>query len=159
MNYQINPNYPAFLKALNRRPASSKRRRVQRDLHNACNIEALEGRTLLSGSALATPAFLTAIPSSATTVNLAWNTDTTATSYTVLRSTDGMNYTQIATISSGSATTFADTAAPSGHYVSYEIQAHNGSANSAFSNWAGATTPVATVSGLSPRPPTRAPFN
>ncbi len=77
-------------------------------------------------------------------INLAWtNTDTTATGYVVLRSTDGIIYTQLATLTSGGTTSYADTTVTAGQKYYYQVQATAGSAASAVSAAASATVSTA----------------
>jgi len=129
--------------------APGRRARAERDLRSACLFEALEGRALLSASILAAPTALTATASATTTVQLHWkDNDNTANGYFVLRSTDGVHYTQIAKLTSGAANSFTDATAQSGHLYDYEIQAYKGTTNSAVSARATVTTPLAGVSGL-----------
>jgi fibronectin type 3 domain-containing protein len=129
--------------------ASGRRPRAERDLRSVCLFEALEGRALLSASILATPTVLTATASAPTTVQLHWkDSDTTATGYFVLRSTDGVHYTQISKLTSGAVSSFTDVTALSGRAYDYEIQAQKGTTNSAVSTRAIVTTPLAAVSKL-----------
>ncbi len=126
---------------------SAKRKRAQRNPR--CLFEALEGRALLSASVLAVPTALTATASAPTTVQLHWkDNDSTATGYYVLRSTDGVHYTQVSKLTSGAAGSFTDATALSGHVYDYEIQAYKGTTNSAVSTRATVTTPLTAVSGL-----------
>jgi hypothetical protein len=123
--------------------------RIQRDLANACRFEALEGRTLMSASILAAPSALTATATAPTDVLLHWKDNaSTATGYNVLRSTDGVHYTELTQLKSGSANSFTDASAASGHAYAYEIQAFSGSATSAGSNAAIVMTPMVTPTGL-----------
>jgi len=128
---------------------SRARSRVQRDLANACRFEALEGRTLMSASVLAAPSALTATATAPTSIKLQWRDNAgTATGYNVLRSTDGVHYTELARLTSGGASSFTDATAASGHVYDYEVQAFSGSATSAASNVAAAKTPLVTPTGL-----------
>ncbi|MGD0766901.1 MAG: C2 family cysteine protease [Tepidisphaeraceae bacterium] len=128
---------------------SQGRSRVQRDLANACRFEALESRTLMSASILAAPSALTATAAAPIDVQLHWKDNaSTATGYNVLRSTDGVHYTELTQIKSASASSFTDATAVSGHVYDYEIQAYNGSVTSAASNVAKATTPLVTPTGF-----------
>ncbi|MGD0460908.1 MAG: C2 family cysteine protease [Tepidisphaeraceae bacterium] len=145
MKKRINQNNAASHKASSLRPARPTR--VQRSPR--CLFEALEGRALLSASVLAAPTALTATASAPTTVQLHWrDNDATATGYYVLRSTDGIHYSQISKLISGAANSFTDATALSGHVYDYDIQAYKGTTDSAVSTPATATTPLAAVSGL-----------
>jgi hypothetical protein len=128
---------------------SSKRSFANRKLRNACHFEALEGRTLLSASMIAAPTFVAAANTAPATVHVSWqDNDATATGYLVLRSTDGVNYSQIADLRSEAVCSFTDSATVSGSSYYYEIQAYNGTASSSISNSAKMATPLAAASGL-----------
>ncbi len=119
------------------------------DLKNACIVETLEGRTLMTGTVLAAPSILAASAGNPTTVLLNWHNNAgTATCYNVLRSTDGVHDTQLAKGNSGKATTYTDNTAVSGHAYKYEVQAFTGTTTSVVSNSAAATTPLVAASGL-----------
>ena len=123
--------------------------RIQRDLRNACRFEALEGRTLMSAAILAAPSALTATATAPTDVVLHWKDNaSTATGYNVLRSSDGVHYTELTQLTPGSTSSFTDASAVSGHVYDYEIQAFSSSATSAVSNVAKATTPLVTPTGF-----------
>ncbi|MGD0542750.1 MAG: hypothetical protein ABSB33_14645, partial [Tepidisphaeraceae bacterium] len=144
MRDRIDQNHAASHKSSGLRPA--KRTRVQRNAR--CLFEALEGRALLSASVLAVPTTLTATASAPTTVQLHWkDNDATATGYYVLRSTDGIHYAQVSKLTSGAASSFTDATALSGHVYDYQVQAYQGTTNSAVSTRATVTTPLAAVSG------------
>jgi fibronectin type 3 domain-containing protein len=82
-------------------------------------------------------------------INLTWtDNDASASGYSVLRSTDGANYSSIATLKSGTADSFTDATTVSGTTYFYEVQATNAVAISAPSGAASATTPLAAVSDL-----------
>jgi len=123
--------------------------RIQRDLANACRFEALEGRTLMSAGFLAAPSALTATATAPTSIKLQWKDNASAaTGYNVLRSTDGVHYSELTQLESGSASSFTDFTAASGHVYDYEIQAFSGSASSTGSNVAKAATPLVTPTGF-----------
>ncbi|MDE1175728.1 MAG: cellulase family glycosylhydrolase [Edaphobacter sp.] len=100
-----------------------------------------------NGPAPPAPTGLSATPISATSISLAWNSSSTATSYNVLRSTtSGGPYSSV---SSGLATTsFIDTALSQTTTYYYVVQAVNGNGVGANSGSASATTP----SGIAPAP-------
>jgi calpain family cysteine protease/fibronectin type III domain protein len=123
--------------------------RIQKDLRNVCGFEALEGRTLMSGSPLAAPSNLTAVATAANSVTLQWKDNTsTATGYEVLRSTDGVHYTLVSVQSSSTAVSYKDPNVLSGHNYDYEVLAYSGSTISATSNATAATTPLKAPTGL-----------
>jgi len=98
---------------------------------------------------LLTPTGLAATAVSGADVLLNWTSnDSSATGYSVLRSTDGKHYSVIATLAGNVATT-DDLTVTSGHYYAYEVQATNGTVISVASNVATVSTPLAAPSGLS----------
>jgi len=84
------------------------------------------------------PSNLTASPSGNSQINLSWNGNNKATGYVVDRSTDGMNWFQIASVSANS-NSYADTTVSAGLTYFYEVFAVNGSTFSSPSNMASAT--------------------
>jgi nitrous oxidase accessory protein NosD len=117
------------------------------------------GAELISTSTTAptAPTNLAAVALSSSSVNLSWTAPSSSnqSGYSVQRSTDGVNFTTIATGLSSSATSFIDTgplAATTKFY--YRIFAVNSIGNSGYSNIASATTLTATtvtyVSNLTP---------
>ncbi|HEX4123145.1 MAG TPA: NPCBM/NEW2 domain-containing protein, partial [Tepidisphaeraceae bacterium] len=87
------------------------------------------------------PANLTATPMGSTSVKLTWTASPGATSYQVDRSTDGVNWTTVATSLSGSLTSWIDTAgiqASTEYY--FRVRAVNSIGTSSNSNVANATT-------------------
>jgi hypothetical protein len=135
--------------AKDRSARGSGKPRVQKDLRNACGFEALEGRTLMSGSPLAAPSNLTAVATAANSVTLQWKDNTsTATGYEILRSTDGVHYSLVSVQSSAGTVSYKDTTVLSDHSYDYEVLAYSGSTVSAISNAAKATTPLKTPTGL-----------
>ena len=99
---------------------------------------------------LATPTSLSATTASTSQINLAWtNNSATDAGFNIDRSTDGVTFAQIATVS-GSTTTFSDTGLTDGTTYYYEVEAFNTPAgDSAFSNVASATTTLAAPTSLS----------
>ena len=106
------------------------------------------GARLIStaAQALVAPSSLAAVATSPTQVNLTWaSTAPNATGFNVLRSTDGVNFTAIASNLAATARSYSDlTAAPSTHY-SYEVVAVASGLTSPASNIASATTISATA--------------
>ncbi|HET6251483.1 MAG TPA: NPCBM/NEW2 domain-containing protein [Tepidisphaeraceae bacterium] len=103
------------------------------------------GAKLISSSAQVplAPSGLTGVAISSTQVNLSWtNNAPNATGFVIDRSTDGVNFTQIATTAAG-VTTFTDTSAAAGTTNTYEVAAVNAAGNSAFSNTVAVATPAA----------------
>jgi fibronectin type 3 domain-containing protein len=98
---------------------------------------------------LAPPASLTAAASGPTSVVLTWqDKETTALGYYVLRATDGVNFTLLATVSGPKATTYTDTSVSSNSAYSYKVECFTGNNTSTASNSASVTTPLAAPSGL-----------
>ena len=88
----------------------------------------------------AAPTNLTATAVTSAQVNLAW-TDNAANEagFKVERSTDGVNFTQVAT-AVANATTYASTGLAPGTAYTFRVRAYDGQNNSAYSNAALATT-------------------
>jgi hypothetical protein len=87
------------------------------------------------------PTNLTATASSSTTVNLAWSEAASGiTSYIVQRSTDGINFTTLASNVSANASTYIDSNAVAGTTYYYQVIAVSSGVDSAPSNAASATT-------------------
>jgi hypothetical protein len=88
------------------------------------------------------PIGLAATAVSATQVNLTWtDTSNNETSFSLERSTDGVNYAVIATLAAN-ATAYADNGAAGSTTYSYRLRAANSGGNSPYSNVATATTPA-----------------
>ena len=97
---------------------------------------------------LAAPSGLTATAASTTSVTLHWtDNDSSATGYYVLRSTNGTTFTTIATVSGVSASSYTDSAAPSGTALSYKVEAFAGTIVSPAS--VAATVTTATIAPAS----------
>jgi len=73
---------------------------------------------------------LGAAPSDGTHVNLQWDAVPGATSYMILRSSNGVTFTSVATLS-GSATSYTDTPGGSVSGLYYNVMAYNGQTDSA----------------------------
>jgi fibronectin type 3 domain-containing protein len=87
------------------------------------------------------PAQLVATVSGSSIV-LTWtDVDSTATGYTILRSTNGTSFTQLTTLNTANAHTYIDSTATAGQTYYYQVQATNGSLSSAVSNTVNATIP------------------
>ena len=117
----------------------------------ACHVEGLESRVLMSAAHAAAPIVpaapenLTAIAATPTSVSLNWaDGDALATKFVVLRGTDGIHFSAIATLASPSAVSYTDTTAASFHTYSYEVEEVNVTAASTPSTPASATTPLNT---------------
>ena len=94
---------------------------------------------------LSRPTSLAASSPTATTVSLTWtDISALATSYHVERSLDGTNYSDIATLSSGSANSYTDTARTEGTQYWYRVRAVSGSNTSNYSDVQTVTTIPAT---------------
>jgi hypothetical protein len=88
----------------------------------------------------AAPSNLVAVTSSASQVNLTWtSTAANAAGFIIQRSTDGVNFTQVATTASN-VTTYFDKTAVAGTAYTYRVLATNAGGNSLPSNVATATT-------------------
>jgi len=91
---------------------------------------------------------LTATASGSTTINLVWDADTTAapneaTSYAITRSSDGVTYTQIATVTAP-AVSYSDTSLSAGQTRWYQVIAENCADIANASTAASATTQAST---------------
>jgi len=93
------------------------------------------------------PTNLAATAASSAQINLSWtNTSSTQTGVKIERSTDNATFTQIA-VAAGTAANYSDVGlGPSTTYF-YRVRATNASGDSAYSNTASATTPVAPPAG------------
>jgi fibronectin type 3 domain-containing protein len=86
------------------------------------------------------PSNLTGTVISGSEIDISWtNNANNATSFLIDRSTDGVNFTQIASVSS-TVTTYHDTTLSPGNTYYYEVAASNAAGNSAFSNVFSAAT-------------------
>jgi len=88
----------------------------------------------------AAPSALSATAASSSAINLKWTDNATnETGYVVQRSTDGTNFTQVATLAAGTSSySNSGLAAATTYY--FRVRAYNGAGNSAFSNTASAKT-------------------
>jgi fibronectin type 3 domain-containing protein len=99
-------------------------------------------------TAPAAPSNLTGNVVSGSEIDLSWtNSAIDAISVLIERSTDGVSFTQIASVSA-TVSTYHDTSLSPGNTYSYKLQATNAAGNSPFSNVFQAATPT------SPAPPT-----
>jgi PKD repeat protein len=97
-----------------------------------------------------TPALVVATPISSTRMDVSWqDTADDETSFKIERSTNGVNFVQIATVGAN-VTLFSDTSVTAEKTYSYRVRASNTYGDSAYSNVSSATTP-----GLPPAVPTR----
>lgn len=86
------------------------------------------------------PSGLTATTASSTQINLAWTDNANnEDGFKVERSTDGTNFTQIATVGAG-VTSYASTGLAASTTYYYRVRAYNAGGDSAYSNLASATT-------------------
>ncbi|HXG67965.1 MAG TPA: fibronectin type III domain-containing protein [Blastocatellia bacterium] len=89
----------------------------------------------------AAPTGLTAAAAASSQINLAWaDNASNEDGFKVERSTDGTNFTQIATVGAN-ATGFANTGLSANTTYYYRVRAYNAAGNSAYSDIASATTP------------------
>ena len=85
------------------------------------------------------PSSLTATAVSSSQINLSWTeSDTSVTGFVVQRSTDGINFTSIATL--GNVRSYADTGLAASTLYYYRVYATNSAGSSGSSNVASATT-------------------
>jgi len=123
-----------------------------RQLRDACVLEELESRALLSAApaALVAPSALAATVKSPTSIQLNWtDNDSSAQGYYVLRSIDGgKTFPQLTKLTSGSASTYTDNSVASFHSYEYQIEAYKTGSTSAASNTVAATTPLAAPSSV-----------
>jgi hypothetical protein len=93
---------------------------------------------------LAAPGSLTASATGPSTVQLTWkDNDASAAGYNILRSTDGVHFTQLAKVTTAKATSYTDSTAPSATPTEYEVVAYDAATASAASAIATAVTPPA----------------
>jgi hypothetical protein len=96
----------------------------------------------------ATPTSLTARASSSTSVTVTWSdASSNETGFKLERSTDGVAYTEIATLGAGS-TSYSNTGLSARTNYWYRVRAYNSAGNSAYSNVSSVTTP-----DVAPPPP------
>src|SRR5579863_10226326 len=84
---------------------------------------------------LAAPSSLAASLSGTNTAQLKWTDNcTSASGYTVLRSTDGGSFSKIVNIGSSTASSYSDSNLAAGHTYTYEVEAYNGKQTTSVSN-------------------------
>ncbi len=106
------------------------------------------GGGITVGSTPTAPSSLTASASGSSQINLNWSDNSGSESgYKIERSTDGTNFTQIAT-TAANATSFSDTGLASGKTYTYRVRAYNANGNSAYTNTASATTGTSSSTSL-----------
>jgi subtilisin family serine protease len=96
-------------------------------------------RTTTLPAAPMAPSNLTATATASNKIQLSWSASTGANSYKVERSLDGITWTQITVLASGT-TTYADSGLASNTMYDYRIRASNSSGDSPYSNTAGVRT-------------------
>jgi fibronectin type 3 domain-containing protein len=111
------------------------------------------GSSPASDSAYATTPLLAPASLTATVVgsniNLSWtDKDPAATGYTVLRSTDGINFTTLATLTSATANGYQDTGVTLGQKYYYQVQATSSSLTSVASNTVNVTVAAPATNGV-----------
>jgi hypothetical protein len=104
------------------------------------------GTTLAATQATpSAPTGLTATASSQTQINLAWAAETsTQSGFNVYESTNGTTFSQLATVSTASATSYSVTGLTAGTQYWFKLTAVNAAGESAATNVANATTAAAT---------------
>ena len=117
-----------------------KRAPKQQRVRQACMLEDLEPRTLMSA--------VTATALSPTSVELNWTHSAAETGYYVLRSSNGTNFTQIAKLGSSTVTSYTDTTVLSDHTYEYEVEGYLKTSITASPNVATVTTPMIAPTGL-----------
>ena len=96
------------------------------------------------------PGNLTASAISSSQINLGWSdSSSNEDGFRIERSTDAVNYVQIATMGAN-VTTYADTGRSAGITYYYRVRAYNAGGNSGYSNPAWATTPSAVLPPTAP---------
>jgi titin len=107
--------------------------------------------TSSSTSALGAPSNLAATAVSSEQIDLVWvDNSTSETGFKLYRSTDGVNFSRIATLGVN-VTSYSNTGRPASTLYYYRVRAYNSTSESAFSNTASATTfPSATVKPNTP---------
>jgi fibronectin type 3 domain-containing protein len=114
------------------------------DAYDAAVTSAMSAAATVT-TPMAAPASLTATAVGGN-VNLAWvDKDSSATGYTINRSTDGIAFSQLATLTSPSANVYVDATGTAGTKYYYQVIATNSDASSGASNTASATIPQATT--------------
>jgi hypothetical protein len=100
----------------------------------------------------AAPSTLAATVASSSAINLKWTDNATnETGYLVQRSTDGTNFTQVATLAAG-ATSYASSGLAAATTYYFRVRAYNGAGNSAFSNTASTKTSSTATTSVPAKP-------
>lgn len=104
--------------------------------------------SLTFGPTPAAPSMLNAVVISSPQVNLSWRDNSSnETGFILQRSTNGGSWTTIVKLGVN-ATSFSDKTVNGGNTYSYRVDAYNSFGNSAYSNTAGAVTPVVASGGV-----------
>jgi titin len=107
------------------------------------SVAAMMRQVTAPGAIPADPSNLVASAVSSTQINLTWTDNSNnETGFGIQRSTDGTNFTQIATVGAG-VVNYSDAGLPPSTQYFYRVQALGSGGNSAFSNVANATTQAA----------------
>jgi hypothetical protein len=105
------------------------------------------------------PLNFTVTGTTSSTASLAWaDNSPNETGFKIERSTDGVNWTQVATVGSGVRTYSAGALSPSTTYH-FRVRAYNASGDSAYTDIATATTAEAPALGTKPGAPNTGPTN
>ena len=109
----------------------------------------IDSYTVGTVAAPAAPTNLVATASAAS-IGLTWqDNSTTETGFIIDRSSDGVNFSQLVTVPSGS-NSYTDTSVIQGNTYSYRVRATNSGGDSANTNVASATVPVSSTVNLIP---------
>jgi fibronectin type 3 domain-containing protein len=129
---------------------------VSSDTTYGYQVEAFNGNAtsaVSNTSTVTTPLFAPTAFSgtvvSGTSIQLSWtDNDANATGYTLQRSTDGVHFITLATLTSGTTNAYTDSTVISGHFYYYQLQAYNGAVTSAMTPKITLNTPLAAPSGM-----------
>jgi fibronectin type 3 domain-containing protein len=117
--------------------------RVRAENSGAFSGYSLTAQATTPQAAPSAPASLTATPNAPTQVGLTWTASTgTVSTYHIERSTDAVNFSEIAT---ASGTSFTDNAVVSGQLYTYRVRAEGAGSLSGYSPTSQATTPQVTA--------------
>jgi hypothetical protein len=104
------------------------------------------GGSTIAPTAPPAPSSLTVTATSSTSVTVRWSDNSAdETGFKVARSTDGVNFTEVATLGAGT-TSYSNNGLAALTTYYYRVRAYNSAGNSGYSNTASAKTPDATLS-------------